>query len=360
MRFTLLIICLFILSSKINTQEISIYQQIYTDSLIRGHNMNGVIIRLSDEEKRTTCNAIINHWKSKPKTSYKSVYNIKEIINTTKYPFKYDSSLLEYQTTKLNTDGTAKFNDEGEAMYEIKIGYSNFSDCHFSFITNEKWSYESGKFIKLTSNLKLVTLANIDSINTFAIGTCYSNTNDTSKLNLFKSDIVYSHYFYQKYYSKFLNNDSILRNPDFDMILLGTRTSEETNQYEWAKLKPLFDDIFLNKLKIYQIDKNSEISSKSLNAKNVAELYWIDETTSLDENGEVMFDAEGNEIILTTKTPIIQEEILGIEFHEDWYLGINSLQIQKRVKGIVLIIGDYDDNYVLRGRKKIPVYISFE
>ena len=97
-----------------------------------------------------------------------------------------------------------------------------------------------------------------------------------------------------------------------------------------------------------------------MNAKNVAELYWIDETTSLDENGEVMFDAEGNEIILTTKTPIIQEEILGIEFHEDWYLGINSLQIQKRVKGIVLIIGDYDDNYVLRGRKKIPVYISFE
>ena len=38
-----------------------------------------------------------------------------------------------------------------------------------------------------------------------------NNTNDTSKLNLFKSDIVYSHSFYQKYYSKFLNNDSILR-----------------------------------------------------------------------------------------------------------------------------------------------------
>ena len=53
------------------------------------------------------------------------------------------------------------------------------------------------------------------------------------------------------------------------------------------------------------------------------------------------------------------ENILGLRFYEDWDISNNSFSFKKNVKGIVCLIGDYNENGVLIGLKKIPVYIEF-
>ncbi|MGB1041019.1 MAG: hypothetical protein ACPGVD_09105, partial [Flavobacteriales bacterium] len=123
---------------------------------------------------------------------------------------------------------------------------------------------------------------------------------------------------------------------------------------------PILVNVFMDKLKQFQIDENGNILKTTVKTTDIYSLFYTEKIIKIDEVGEPMYDDEGDQIYITSRTPIFTTDILGIEFHEDWYLAKNSFQLKKEVKGIVLLIGDYDDKGVLRGLKKIPAYISFE
>lgn len=284
-------------------------------------------------------------------------------INNQQKLFKKDSILFEYHIPKLDEFGERIYDDEGDEVYILNEDYYSFNNSFIKLNSKEKWNYEN---YKLT---KTIMINGID-VETFLFyqetiinNSYYSNTKEITELTLLKKDVKYTHYFYPEYYEAFLRNDSIqvCCNSYSDYIEIGLKASAQNNQFDVSKfLQPIFDDIHLNKLNLFRIDTNNRITSNKVKAEKIIDLFRIVEEHKVDENGEPMFDDEGDDIYITSKYPILPSDILGIEFYEDWYIGKDAFQLKKNLKGIILISAQYDKNYVLVGMKKNPAYISFE
>jgi hypothetical protein len=275
--------------------------------------------------------------------------------------FKKDSVLFELQVPNFDANGERLYDDDGDEIYIAKDIYRSFTNSIHKMNTKEIWKYENEKLTKSISACGIDIKSKTDDPNWLKNQSYFSNSISASDFILLKRNINYTHFFYPQYYKIYLNNDTIWKSQYSEYLEIGAKASAENNQFEIVKLlQPIFDDIHLNKLKLFQIDSNQNITSNKIKAKKIIDLFRIIQTHEIDEDGELIYDDDGDEIYLTTMDYINPNDILGIEFYEDWYIGKDNFQLKKKIKGIVLISAEFNLDGILSGMKKIPVYISFE
>lgn len=275
--------------------------------------------------------------------------------------FSNDSVLVKFDTLIWDKFGEVIYNEEGYEVYDTICLKKSVKNSILRLNSIEKWNYEKQKFNKTINAIGVDFCYKISEHSRKVYQTYFINNSEKGDFETFKMNVNFIHYFYPKYYSIFLNNDSIWKNSYVDYVEIGTKASSQNNQFEIKNLlEPLFRDIQQNKLTLQRINEKGEITKNNIKSHEIKELFWIQEEHHLDENGEPMYDEEGDAIYFSSKMSISPDMILGIEFYEDWYLGKGTFQFKKEIKGIVLIRAEYNDIGLLVGMKKIPAYISFE
>lgn len=377
MKYLLGFIILF-LSFISFSQEMKVYQSFMVNERIAPkYDTNENEMNLSELEKSKLNQSVLNHLKNGDTIHEGYNFFYDDFVNENYYNkylqfyvkpltldsnvFVNDSVLFSYPVLKLNDDKEPILDEEGYEEFKLQHFYKSFNNSLFKINSQEKWEYKNEKITKKNLSRGFVLSSRYHENDNFQQSHYFSNSKNSTDYSIFKKDIVYTHYFYPDYYRVFLNNDSIWDLPYANRIESGFKADAENNEYEVIKfLEPLFKDIHLNKLKLFEIDGYDNISSTEVKAENLDGLFQIFNRIKLSESGEPMLDEEGYETYITSKTHILPEDILGIEFQEDWYLAETTFQIKKKVKGIVLISAIYDEEGNLSGMKKIPAFISFE
>ena len=360
------------------SQELSINLSIVVNNnLLEKHDSNSTVINFSNNEKKIINQSILNHLEKENRfyqgdlfhqynfnnekgiDSINGIYTI--IINKNNGIFGNDSVLFQLQVPKLDANGEKVYDQDGDEVYISKGFYKSFQKSFYKIESKEIWHYNNKILNKQLNSGGINVKTESDVRFQYNHNYYFATKTDNSEFKIFKKNVVYKHFFYPTYYNTFLNNDSIIKLIYSDKIALGFKASEEQSPFEIKNfVKILLEDVYSNQLKLKKIDTNVNILSKTFNANDIYGLFNYNKIPKFDQDGELLYDDDGEEIYTSSKLAILAEDILGIEFHEDWYLAENSFQLKKEVKGIVLLIGDYDDTGVLIGIKKIPAYISFE
>jgi gliding motility associated protien GldN len=136
----------------------------------------------------------------------------------------------------------------------------------------------------------------------------------------------------------------------WDIIKYGIETEGSLTPYEIngdGKLD--FDGEFLYPVVAPQGNTNDSNYKTSID--NL--LYNTSQVQKLDENGEPMFDEEGDDIFITSKDPVTAENIMQYLVKEDWFFDKQRSVMDVRIIGICPIIATYDEDGEFKAPKQL-------
>ena len=81
--------------------------------------------------------------------------------------------------------------------------------------------------------------------------------------------------------------------------------------------------------------------------------YKTTQIEKYDENGEQVFDQDGDEVYITDKTPIGSEQIVKYYVKEDWFFDKQRSVMDVRIIGISPVIVEFDDDGNAKGEKQL-------
>ncbi|MEN8786427.1 MAG: gliding motility protein GldN [Flavobacteriales bacterium] len=82
-------------------------------------------------------------------------------------------------------------------------------------------------------------------------------------------------------------------------------------------------------------------------------LYNTSQVQKLDENGEPMYDDEGDDIFITSKNAITADNIMQYLVKEDWFFDKQRSVMDVRIIGICPIIATYDEDGEFKAPKQL-------
>lgn len=332
--------------------------QLFTEILIDS------TLDLSDNEKELLANYFFKKINDSSKIYFTEINeldkitdfkNPKELIKTKTDYFKTTKVTSSY---KINKDSVSyytyvpKIDEYGNQVYDKETGNEIFvkklikesiKDITASIITYEEWFLKGNKFIKTN---KIISLnKQMFDYSYHIIGTesffnaVIQKKSKYSKHTLFKKEVSYNFYF--------TNNFSKQSNY-FNRCI----KSYYTDIYKLKKqlANSLLENIYKNRLSVFDLN-NNKLSIEKIDSlftyKTIDFIY--------DSTGEIIKNK-------TEKTYVSYKinDIIGINFTEDWYLAKNQFDIIKEVKSITFIVNDYNEKGEIIGTKKLPCIIKFK
>ncbi|MDA9262305.1 gliding motility protein GldN [bacterium] len=82
-------------------------------------------------------------------------------------------------------------------------------------------------------------------------------------------------------------------------------------------------------------------------------LYSTSQVAQLDEDGEPMFDDEGDDIYITSEDPVTASQIVKYYVKEDWFFDKQRSVMDVRIIGLSPVIIEYDDDGEAKGEKQL-------
>lgn len=136
----------------------------------------------------------------------------------------------------------------------------------------------------------------------------------------------------------------------WDIIKYGIEKEGSLTPYEiTGEGKYDFDGEFLYPL--LPPNGNTKDSSYTTSIDNL--LYKTSQVEKLDEDGEPMYDDEGDEIYIVSKDAITPDQIVKYYVKEDWFFDKQRSVMDVRIIGISPVIVEYDDEGEVKGEKQL-------
>ena len=137
----------------------------------------------------------------------------------------------------------------------------------------------------------------------------------------------------------------------WDIIKYGIETEGSLTPYEinGAGDKYDFDGEFLYPVVAPQGNTNDTAYKTAID--NL--LYNTSQVQKLDDEGEPMYDDDGDDVFITSKDPVTADMIVKYVVKEDWFFDKQRSVMDVRIIGISPIILEYDDEGEIKGEKQL-------
>jgi gliding motility associated protien GldN len=136
----------------------------------------------------------------------------------------------------------------------------------------------------------------------------------------------------------------------WDIIKYGIETEGSLTPYELlGNGKNDFDGEFLYPL----LPPNGNTKDEAYITSMKELLYSTSQVAQLDENGEPMYDDEGDDIYMVTEDPVTASQIVKYYVKEDWFFDKQRSVMDVRIIGISPVIIEYDDEGEAKGEKQL-------
>ena len=137
----------------------------------------------------------------------------------------------------------------------------------------------------------------------------------------------------------------------WDIIKYGLETEGSLTPYviNGEGIKYDFDGEFLYPLLPPNGNTKDEAYTKSMTEL----LYSTSQDPKLDENGEPMYDDEGDDIYVTSKEPVTADQIIKYYVKEDWFFDKQRSVMDVRIIGISPVINEFDEQGEEKGEKQL-------